>query len=308
MRLKDWFKSGLQYAAIIIFASAIYGVLMEPTNLDEMVSMAAMYMLLFGGAMSLLFSISVYKVMLPVSLGFGSTRREAFVGIQCYRGVYMVLVSAAAVGLYLLGGKMGLTELKVLAPIGIGLMPLMTAVGAVIGMVGSRFGKGVPSFGTTTADIEKSVRTFVDTRQMPQHFYRIFNIKEIAFEFTVGIFGIIAFEKPHLAGGCDLFKCPQHHTAHIAFVELIGSVNIGKFAADQLIQPAAPLGVKVKHLLAVTVHVQRPEFFQRTFIISITVGTVSVSGTTGSVNHPDMICCTKFSKFSRITEIIVDQI
>ena len=143
MRLKDWFKSGLQYAAIIIFASAIYGVLMEPTNLDEMVSMAAMYMLLFGGVMSLLFSISVYKVMLPVSLGFGSTRREAFVGIQCYRVVYMVLVSAAAVGLYLLGGKMGLTELKVLAPIGIGLMPLMTAVGAVIGMVGSRFGKGV---------------------------------------------------------------------------------------------------------------------------------------------------------------------
>ena len=143
MRLKDWFKSGLQYAAIIIFASAIYGVLMEPTNLDEMVSMAAMYMLLFGGAMSLLFSISVYKVMLPVSLGFGSTRREAFVGIQCYRVVYMALVSAAAVGLYLLGGKMGLTELKVLAPIGIGLMPLMTAVGAVIGMVGSRFGKGV---------------------------------------------------------------------------------------------------------------------------------------------------------------------
>ena len=143
MRLKDWFKSGLQYAAIIIFASAIYGVLMEPTNLTEMVSMAAMYMLLFGGAMSLLFSISVYKVMLPVSLGFGSTRREAFVGIQCYRVVYMVLVSAAAVGLYLLGGKMGLTELKVLAPIGIGLMPLMTAVGAVIGMVGSRFGKGV---------------------------------------------------------------------------------------------------------------------------------------------------------------------
>ena len=70
MRLKDWFKSGLQYAAIIIFASAIYGVLMEPTNLDEMVSMAAMYMLLFGGAMSLLYSISVYKVMLPVSLGF----------------------------------------------------------------------------------------------------------------------------------------------------------------------------------------------------------------------------------------------
>lgn len=143
MRLKDWFKSGLQYAAIIIFASAIYGVLMEPTKLTEMVSMAAMYMLLFGGAMSLLFSISVYKVMLPVSLGFGSTRREAFVGIQCYRVVYMALVSAAAVGLYLLGGKMGLTELKVLAPIGIGLMPLMTAVGAVIGMVGSRFGKGV---------------------------------------------------------------------------------------------------------------------------------------------------------------------
>ena len=142
MRLKDWFKSGLQYGAIVVGASFLYGVLMGPTSVREMLTMTAMYMLLFGAAINLLFSITVYKVMLPVALGFGATRKEAFVGMQCYRLVYAVLLTAAAVVLYLLAGEAGMTALTSLAPIGIGLMPFMTAVGAVIGMVGNRFGKG----------------------------------------------------------------------------------------------------------------------------------------------------------------------
>lgn len=143
MRLKDWIKSGLQYAAIVIGASFLYGALMGPTSMEEMMTMTAMYMLMFGAVINMLFNISTYKVVLPLALGFSSTRKEAFVGMQCYRLIYAVLVMGAAVGVYLLAGLGGMTELAQFGPIGVGLMPLMTALGGVLGMIGNRFGKGV---------------------------------------------------------------------------------------------------------------------------------------------------------------------
>lgn len=143
MRLKDWLKSGLQYGAIVVGASFLYGTLMGPSSVGEMLTMTAMYMLLFGAAINMLYNITVYKVMLPLALSFGSTRKEAFVGIQCYRLVYAVLVIGVAVPLYLLAREDGVTELMIFVPIGIGLMLMMNALGAVLGMIGNRFGKGV---------------------------------------------------------------------------------------------------------------------------------------------------------------------
>ena len=70
MRLKDWVKTALQYSGIVVGASLLYGVLMEPTDLKMMMNMTGTYMLMFGAAMTMLFGITVYKVMLPVSLGF----------------------------------------------------------------------------------------------------------------------------------------------------------------------------------------------------------------------------------------------
>ena len=142
MRLKDWLKSGLQYGAIVVGASFLYGTLMGPSSVGEMLTMTAMYMLLFGAAINMLYNITVYKVMLPLALSFGSTRKEAFVGIQCYRLVYAVLVIGVAVPLYLLAREDGVTELMIFVPIGIGLMLMMNALGAVLGMIGNRFGKG----------------------------------------------------------------------------------------------------------------------------------------------------------------------
>lgn len=141
MRLKDWVKTALQYSGIVVGASLLYGVLMEPTDLKMMMNMTGTYMLMFGAAMTVLFGITVYKVMLPVSLGFGSTRKEAFVGMQCFRLIYCAIVTAVALLVFLLNGEIGMAEFKPLAPICIGLMPLFGALGAVLGIIGNRFGK-----------------------------------------------------------------------------------------------------------------------------------------------------------------------
>lgn len=141
MRLKDWVKTALQYSGIVVGAFLLYGVLMEPTDLKMMMNMTGTYMLMFGAAMTMLFGITVYKVMLPVSLGFGSTRKEAFVGMQCFRLIYCAIVTAVALLVFLLNGEIGMAEFKPLAPICIGLMPLFGALGAVLGIIGNRFGK-----------------------------------------------------------------------------------------------------------------------------------------------------------------------
>lgn len=141
MRLKDWVKTALQYSGIVVGASLLYGVLMEPTDLKMMMNMTGTYMLMFGAAMTMLFGITVYKVMLPVSLGFGSTRKEAFVGMQCFRLIYCAIVTAVALLVFLLNGEIGMAEFKPLAPICIGLMPLLSALGVVLGIIGNRFGK-----------------------------------------------------------------------------------------------------------------------------------------------------------------------
>lgn len=141
MRLKDWIKTALQYSAIVVGASFLYGVLMEPTDFKMMLTMTGTYMLMFGAAMSMLFGLTVYKALLPVSLGFGSTRKEAFVGMQCFRLIYCAIVIGVSLPVFLLSGEVGMTELKTMAPVCVGLMPLLSALGVVLGVVGNRFGK-----------------------------------------------------------------------------------------------------------------------------------------------------------------------
>ena len=143
MRLKDWFKTGLQYAGAVMLGSVVYGVMMSTSGImEENLTMTAMYMLLLGAGMGLVFNMSVYKVGLPVVISFGSTRKEAFIGMQCYRLVYMLGLLAIATVLYLLAGERGLLELADAAPIGMGVMLLLHTLGAVMGMVSTRFGKG----------------------------------------------------------------------------------------------------------------------------------------------------------------------
>ena len=139
MRLKDWLKTGLLYGAIVVGASFVYGFLINQSDMTQTMNAIVMYMLAFGAGLGVALNILMYKTMLPVALSFGSTRKEAFAGIQCYRLVYTVLVIGAALPLSLMAGDVG----RFFVPFGIGLMLLLTALGAVLGMLGGRFGRGV---------------------------------------------------------------------------------------------------------------------------------------------------------------------
>ena len=142
MRLKDWLKTGLQYAGAVLLGSVMYGVIMASWDTAEFMTMTAMYMLLFGAGMGVVFAMSVYKAVLPVAIGFGATRKEAFVGMQCYRLMYMAVLLSGSVVLYLLAGERGIVELADAVPFGIGVMLILHALGAAMGMVSTRFGKG----------------------------------------------------------------------------------------------------------------------------------------------------------------------
>ena len=146
MRLKDWFKTGAFHALCAIGGSLLYGVMMymmgAEYNISYMLEISVIYMLFFGAFMSMVLIMSVQKQNLPLALSFGSTRKEAFWGMQCYRVVYMALIMAAAAVLSLLTGKDGADLAAVFLPLGLTAMLIMGALGSVIGIAGLRFGKG----------------------------------------------------------------------------------------------------------------------------------------------------------------------
>jgi hypothetical protein len=146
MRLKDWFKTGAVHAFSAIFGSIAYGVMMHLMGLEgsfaDMLRIAVVYLLVFGGFMSVVLIMSVQKQNLPLALSFGSTWKEAFWGMQCYRVVYIALVTVAAVVLSLLTGEDGADMAAAYILTGVTVMLIMGTLGSVTGIAGLKFGKG----------------------------------------------------------------------------------------------------------------------------------------------------------------------
>lgn len=143
MRAKLWIKNSLTYALASVAGAAAYALimcLMEPDfELRRLLDMATGYLVGIGVVMSVVVGIVDYKTTLPLALSFGSTRKEALVGMQVGRLVYgLGLLTAVAV---LFAAANGLGSLPVLLPIAVGVMLMMSAAGAVFGMVTVKFGK-----------------------------------------------------------------------------------------------------------------------------------------------------------------------
>ena len=144
MRLKDWLKTGAVHALAAIAASLGFSVMMyllDMENLSFILEIATEYLVSFGAFMSLVLIMSVQRQTLPMALSFGSTRKEAFWGMQCYRALYLLLVMAAVMALFLLTGE-GFTVVIRLIPLGLAVILTMGAVGSVCGIVGMQYGKG----------------------------------------------------------------------------------------------------------------------------------------------------------------------
>ena len=97
--------------------------------------------LLFSAIMLLAMMLAVYKFSLGLSISMGSTRREAFVGLQVFR----LLPTLVTVGLTALLTLMPSVEAfwgpAVVIPAALGLFLATGAFGSLLGMVYLRFGK-----------------------------------------------------------------------------------------------------------------------------------------------------------------------
>lgn len=145
MRLRFWFRSSLQTLAAILGASALYGLLMglqlDGAGLPDILGLMPMYLTLFGAIMLLAMMLAVYKFTLNLAISLGSTRREAFAGLQVLRLVPILVTVAVVALIMMIPGVEFFWGPAVLIPAALGLFLFTGAVGSVFGMVYLRFGK-----------------------------------------------------------------------------------------------------------------------------------------------------------------------
>ena len=98
MRRLYWVKEGLKCAANVLGATFLYSVFMNffdsGTGGMGALRTGAVYLLLFGSIMSLVFNITLYQTQLPLVISLGCGRKEALVGLLLYRLAALVPVAA----------------------------------------------------------------------------------------------------------------------------------------------------------------------------------------------------------------------
>ena len=147
MRLAYWFQFGIKTLVTIAGACAIYGFLiwiqMDADFLEFLGMSAPLMMIFFGAVMLFAFGMAQYRMALNLSLSFGSTRREAMVGLHLYRLIPAIGVTALAVLIPLAFGQELLFGTRATILVGVGIMLLGSAVGMMTGLIDLRFGKAV---------------------------------------------------------------------------------------------------------------------------------------------------------------------
>ena len=141
MRLRFWIDSGLQTFAAAIGACGFYALLMYiqlGSDVQDLLSTIPVYLLAFGGIMLMVMNIGVYKFHLHLALSFGSTRNEAILGLNLFRLIPAVLMTATLVIMSRLpGSNFGFQPI----PLGLGVYLFFGALGTLIGIVFTKYGK-----------------------------------------------------------------------------------------------------------------------------------------------------------------------
>lgn len=145
MRLKFWFKTGLETFGIVVGATALYSFMMfiqsSYTTWEDVLMVLPVFFLLFGGMILLAMLIGVYKLSVPLVLSFGSTRNEVLLGLQVVRLLPVVLTTALMVLLTTLSGEDAFLPLWAVVPTSLGVYLAFSAVGSILGVVITRYGK-----------------------------------------------------------------------------------------------------------------------------------------------------------------------
>lgn len=147
MRRLYWVKEGLKVVATIFGATALYSLFMALLNTDEdplqsFFRQGTIYFVIMGVLMSLLSNMGLHQTIIPISLSFGGTRKEAIWGVQLYRLIVLLFL---LIGASVLFGLM-LSDVSILLgtiPIIIGLYLFFAGLGGLLGTFVSRISKGV---------------------------------------------------------------------------------------------------------------------------------------------------------------------
>ena len=145
MRLRYWIKQGFSTLGVVLLAWLLYSAMMllqlSAPSWESVGGTVPIYLLVFGGMMQLAMVLGVYKLNLPLCLSFGSTRREASVGIQLFRLIPVVGLTAVLTVLTALLGDTSPLSAADAVPSGLGISLAAAALGSLMGMVYLRFGK-----------------------------------------------------------------------------------------------------------------------------------------------------------------------
>lgn len=148
MRLGYWIRQSLQMTMIILAGSAAYTVMMAVQgtveSIIEALKMGGLFLMLFGVMISMVLNTTVYQLHIPLTLSFGSTRKEAFAGIQLYRLINGLVVVLGGCGLYGFSGALGdewLMPAGCFGVLGLGGYLLMGALGILMGILSTKLGK-----------------------------------------------------------------------------------------------------------------------------------------------------------------------
>lgn len=148
MRLVYWIRQSLKMTMIILAGSAAYTVMMAVQGtvdgIMEALEMGGMFLMMFGAMISTVLNTTVYQLHIPLTLSFGSTRKEAFAGIQLYRLINGLIVVLGGCGLYGFTGALGdegLMPAWCFGVLGMGGYLLMGAFGILMGILSNKLGK-----------------------------------------------------------------------------------------------------------------------------------------------------------------------
>ena len=145
MRLRYWLVGAVKLLGMVVGASAFYCLVMwlqmDDGELTFLLIGLPLYFILFGAFMMLGLTVSLYKSMVNMALSFGSTRREVLAGLQLYRLLPSLAVTALAALLTVIPGAEHMFSPGETISICLGVFLLCSAYGSVLGMVNYRFGK-----------------------------------------------------------------------------------------------------------------------------------------------------------------------
>ena len=150
MRLKYWLLTAVQSGVLMAFGSLVFVMMMLLMGVEggvwELLTMASMMLLMLGAIVGMETCAAAWRLNLPVALNFGSTRKEAFWGLQCHRIVYSAVVFMISTLLCLMAGEARVLTQHKFIPLGIGILLSAWACGGVVGMLDTKVGKTAQVF------------------------------------------------------------------------------------------------------------------------------------------------------------------